>query len=329
MYRHCIFCHQDLGRNQVIEAFPVGRRLAFDVERGRLWVVCRRCARWNLTPIEERWEAIDECGRRFRTTPARASTEHVGLARLNEGLELIRIGRPLLPEFAGWRYGRQLSRRHHRYVVGAALGLGAAAATAVSMPVAVGTSILALFPSYLVGRAQRARSILPKVRIPFEAGEILSVSTLHMQLHALRRDDSEAGWELEVAHAEGTACLTGPTAVQALTHLMPTLNRAGASRHALKDAVSEIQQVGDPRQFFASVPQEYRPDANRLARLPHEVRLAVEIAANEDNERHALEGDLDLLERAWREAEYIASIADDLIVPDVVSQTLDRHTSEG
>ena len=26
----CLFCHGDLGRNEVVEAFPVGRRLAFD-----------------------------------------------------------------------------------------------------------------------------------------------------------------------------------------------------------------------------------------------------------------------------------------------------------
>jgi hypothetical protein len=59
VYTTCIFCHGALGANEAIEHFPVGRRLAFDGEKGRLWVVCRRCERWNLTPIEERWEAIE------------------------------------------------------------------------------------------------------------------------------------------------------------------------------------------------------------------------------------------------------------------------------
>jgi hypothetical protein len=49
-----MFCNRALGENQVVEHFPVGRRLAFDAEKGRLWVVCRRCERWNLSPIEER-----------------------------------------------------------------------------------------------------------------------------------------------------------------------------------------------------------------------------------------------------------------------------------
>jgi hypothetical protein len=25
-----------------------------------LWVVCRHCERWNLSPLEERWEAVEQ-----------------------------------------------------------------------------------------------------------------------------------------------------------------------------------------------------------------------------------------------------------------------------
>ena len=89
MYSTCIFCNQPLDRNEVIERFPVGRRLAFDLERGRLWVVCRKCERWNLTPIEERWEAVEECERTYRELRTRLSTENVGLGRHSEGLELL------------------------------------------------------------------------------------------------------------------------------------------------------------------------------------------------------------------------------------------------
>ena len=41
-------------------------------------------------------------------------------------------------------------------------------------------------------------------------------------------------------------------------------------------------------------------------------RLALEMAANEDAERRALEGELASLEAAWRGAEEIAVIADHL-----------------
>ena len=109
-----MFCQKPLGANEVVETFPVGRRLAFDSARGRLWVVCPKCERWNLTPLEERWEAVEDCERIFRSTRMRVSTENIGLARHAEGLTLVRVGRPLRPEFAAWRYGDQFGRRQRR-----------------------------------------------------------------------------------------------------------------------------------------------------------------------------------------------------------------------
>src|SRR5258705_13652371 len=114
MYSTCLFCSQDLGTNDVLESFPIGRRVAFDGKTGRLWVICRSCERWNLTPLEERWEAIEQAERLYRGTRLRVSTDHIGLARLPEGLELVRIGRPLRPEIAAWRYGDQVGRRRRR-----------------------------------------------------------------------------------------------------------------------------------------------------------------------------------------------------------------------
>ena len=130
MYSACLFCTQPLGANEAIEAFPIGRRLAFDAAKGRLWVVCRACGRWNLTPLEERWESIEECERRFRRTHIRISTPNIGLVELPEGVTLIRIGKPLFPEFAAWRYGRRFSRRRVKTslaagtIIGGALGAG-------------------------------------------------------------------------------------------------------------------------------------------------------------------------------------------------------------
>src|SRR5919109_916505 len=111
MYSTCLFCYADLKSNEAVERFPVGRRLAFDAAKGRLWVVCPRCGRWNLSPLEERWEAIEQCERLYRGTRLRASTDNIGLARLRSGLELVRIGPALYPEIASWRYGARLLQR--------------------------------------------------------------------------------------------------------------------------------------------------------------------------------------------------------------------------
>src|SRR5688572_17561670 len=107
MFSTCLFCHAALGANEVLERFPLGRRLAFDPARGRLWVVCPKCRGWNLSPLEIRWEAIEDCERLFRDARMRVSTDTIGLARLSEGLELVRIGHADRPEFAAWRYGER------------------------------------------------------------------------------------------------------------------------------------------------------------------------------------------------------------------------------
>ena len=71
MWTHCIVCSSDLGANEDLEEFQIGCRLAFDPHKGRLWVVCPRCERWNLVPLEQRWEAVEALDGAFRTTPAR------------------------------------------------------------------------------------------------------------------------------------------------------------------------------------------------------------------------------------------------------------------
>jgi hypothetical protein len=48
------------------------------------------------------------------------------------------------------------------------------------------------------------------------------------------------------------------------------------------------------------------------------------MALHEESERRAMQGELAELERAWREAEEVAAIADDLLVPSGVRSALDR-----
>src|SRR5687768_9076902 len=142
MYHSCIFCRTDLGANESIEEFPVGRRLAFDSARGRLWVVCRTCERWNLSPLEQRWEAIEECERAFSNTKLRVSTEHIGLARVSEGLELVRVGQPLRPELAAWRYGDQFGKRRRKFILGTGVVATLAGAGVVSAYALGGSAVI-------------------------------------------------------------------------------------------------------------------------------------------------------------------------------------------
>ena len=116
MSSNCLFCNRHLGANETLEDFPVGSRIAFDSAKGRLWVVCRSCERWNLSPLDQRWEAVEQAEREFHSALRRVATEHIGFAKLPDGTELVRIGSPLRPEFAAWRYGDQFGRRRRRRV---------------------------------------------------------------------------------------------------------------------------------------------------------------------------------------------------------------------
>jgi hypothetical protein len=346
MYSTCIFCHASLGANEALEQFPVGRRLAFDAAKGRLWVVCRACGRWNLSPLEERWEAIEACERGFRGTRVRVSTENVGLARLAEGTELVRVGRPLRPEFAAWRYGDQFGARARKmWLRGAAVGgVGVAAAGAVlaalpmlfvALPTLLAVSTLRRGApgGTVLGRASRAHLALvgndgePLVR---DAGETI----ISARLRPEPRDG--AAWWLEVKTGrwdgnrsvyldERRTALVASPALQAASLFLARANAWGGGRRQVQAAVSRIERAGDPERYFAAAELEARKlgwGYQDVWSMPQEIRLALEMASHEDAERRAMEGELAELERRWRAAEEIAAIADRLAVPAEVERKL-------
>jgi hypothetical protein len=344
MYSTCIFCHHPLGKNDSVEHFPVGRRLAFDSAKGRLWVVCRKCERWNLTPLEERWEAVEECERAFRATKLRVSTEHIGLARLKEGTELVRIGEPQRPEMAAWRYGDQFGRRRRKQyatVAGATVLIGGVVVFGPMLGlVGGGSSMLSLLNAG--NGIYRSRKV---IHVPTSSGKTLRVRLRelpHTQLRAdgegivlrirtVRGEASPAAWLFNTRGRE--VDLTGDEALRAAAALLPRFNYSGGSRDEVSRAVSYLEESADPKRLFrrAVGAIETRENArlfNRgthlLKNLPTAGRLALEMAAHEDSERRALEGELHILEAAWREAEEIAGIADDMFLPASVEDDLAR-----
>lgn len=325
MYSTCLFCNASLGANRVLEEFPVGRRLAFDAARGRLWVVCGRCERWNLTALEERWEVIEECERLFSGTRLRVSTEQVGLARMKEGLELVRIGEPQRPEMAAWRYGDQFGRRRRVALVRAGLGIGAfgavvAGGLAVGIGIGmVGTSLGQLTRRIIDGSPDRVIAMLPS------EGDMVKLRRKHLPGAKLVSGDRGGEWSLQIELKQRRLHYGGPEALRAAAQLLPALNRYGATARQVGSAVDFVERAGAPEAVFGSAAWLQRgTGAESLAKLPYTVRLALEMAAHEESERRALEGELAELERAWREAEEIAEISDSLLVPTAVEEWLRR-----
>ena len=52
------------------------------------------------------------------------------------------------------------------------------------------------------------------------------------------------------------------------------------------------------------------------------------MALHEERERRALEGELWVLEQAWKEAEEIAAISDSLLLPAGTDEFFERHGRE-
>lgn len=262
MYTTCLFCHAALGANEVIEQFPVGRRIAFDADQGRLWVVCPKCERWNLSPFETRWEAIEEAERQYRNTRRRVATDNIALARLPEGLELVRIGRPLRPEFAAWRYGDQFGRRLRRmwgYGVG---GAAAVAGVMIAGP-AVGITVGGLSQVVNIGNVlwhhQRpvahardqqgtalalSRADLQRAKLQLSEDQAVSLSFLHRPFARSGTLLSRLGVKHYPAGRKAITVLHGEAATSALARLLPALNRSGGSARSVERAVETVEAAG-------------------------------------------------------------------------------------
>src|SRR5213595_3921598 len=133
MFSRCAFCNAAFDGDGGPSGLGVVRRVAFDEWRGRLWVVCSKCSRWNLTPLDDRLERIESVARDARGgSRVVASTAQVALIRWQR-YDLVRVGKPLRVELATWRYGERLrTRQRERMKVVlpltvAAVGLGIAA----------------------------------------------------------------------------------------------------------------------------------------------------------------------------------------------------------
>jgi hypothetical protein len=347
MYSTCLFCHHALGGNDQIEAFPVGRRLAFDAAKGRLWVVCSSCGRWNLAPLDERWEAIEQCERRFRGTRIRVSTDNIGLAKLRDGTELVRVGEPLRPEFAAWRYTDQIARRRRRNLMIAGAGcLGTVAVGAGLVAAGVGGVAMQTVQWTLVAlRKRRDKRVvfrttrdsglfeltagaLDRVVITV-GGETTGGSPLHL---ALQRDPKASGpapplFVFEDADLQSVASLA-----------LARHNRTTGSATHIRDAVDLLERRGNPfvegdgsatwRSNFLHIGETASAYPSRgrkvvpLKGAEPSLRLALEMAAHEEQERLFLSVHLSVLEHAWKEAEEIAAIADDLLLPDWIRQRI-------
>jgi len=328
MWSHCIVCSSDLGANQDLEEFQIGRRLAFDGRKGRLWVVCPRCERWNLVPLEQRWEAVEALERSYRATPARYSTPEIGLARLGGGLEIVRIGDPVPGEFAAWRWGSRFGRRKRalKSSVSGGKPFGLESHTAWAAGIALAPLAPFLAPLALVGGIGYLLSRVAPAW-PVEARGPRRIGRSQLRAGGITPSDVYPGWSIHIQrwgeppviaggdeHVLRWTEISGEEAVSLARRALPLLNRRTPKFGVISDAVGEIAATGGVEHYLAHA-AGLKPKWVPFRHYPKPILVAMEMALFEVEERRAMEGELDRLVEAWREAEELAAISDNLILP--------------
>ena len=322
MFKTCAFCNTPLDGDGGPSGLGVGRRVAFDEWKGRLWVVCRRCSRWNLTPMDDRLERIETLARAAAQGKMLAATDQVALIRW-QSYDLVRVGKPPRVELATWRYGERLrarARDRAKVVVpltAAALGLGIAANVALGGSLGIFVWNLHSLGDWAYVRLIGSRKVrLLEPPVCARCGSLMELRAKHLQF---ARVVSEAHTDAAVlvscpaCHAEGTL-LTGSDAAAALRQGLTFLNATRAGRRRAHEAALVVDQMGGADHLIRDVARRELT----LRSLRPERRLALEMAVDEREEVRELE-------RQWREAEEIAEIADGLLstTPEI-EEHLDR-----
>jgi hypothetical protein len=357
VYTTCLRCDHSLGANTEVPHLPVGRKFAFDTTRGRLWVICPHCGQWNLTSLDERWEALTECERLAATAEAKSGGTELTLAQTSSGLELLRVGGMSDADIANLRYGRRIAARQRGMLwmlmplaaLAIALGLGAWRMSGAWF-IGVYTTALAGTMLFLFWRTP------PRLWVRFTDGDGRQHVLWPWQLQRVRleRAAADVAPVLIIPCMRGELRLKGQRAAAVLASLLPKVNGASCAVVGLPNVLARVADAekaarGVPRQPGRNerrrerangrvpvTPVSLRPwehlvptgQAEWVASSLPERRLALEMAATEEVEQLILQARAETLTEEWREEEEIGAISDDLLLPESITERL-RSMREG
>jgi hypothetical protein len=346
MYTTCFICRRSLGTNVSVAHLAIGEKIAFDVDRGRLWVVCAHCGQWCLTPIEERWEAIAECDALFQGAEARVSKANVALARTGD-VELIRIGAASRDDIANWRYGPRFARRRRKArIIAGATAIAAGGGTGVALyaigavalstgSAFVGVWLLAFVAAYAF-KLRHLPDWAPVARLSFPDGSHRILRRVDLPRITFYRRDESRGAIARIDLSGLMVEYTGNDLIDLLTRILPHANWSGASPQeitAATMAVDRAEGVGESsrartshRDAWERLMAPVRNAPQRLIRLSVVDRLALEMAVAEEVERRSMSSELPQLAQRWAEEEEIARTSDDMFLPGWISDWIRATT---
>lgn len=339
MFSRCLVCRSPFPANETLEQFPRAARVAYDPARGRLWAVCRRCKRWSLAPIEERWEALEELEKVTRDRGRLLSqTDNIALFMVDR-LQIVRVGRANLREQAWWRYGTELRHRRKKFkTLSTAGAVGAGAAIWGGLA----TGGMGFIAAWLLwdnvpekipdaarwfrfgGDAWRGKTRCARCGYTFRR-------VAYRRRGSLLLVPSQEGASLGLSYRcprcgdfrEGGLQLRGPEAEQTIRRVLAYHHFSGADGRTVTGATRLIQEAGSADDLTRILLR----DGKRLEELGRTGGIALEIAANESSEQRLLELELAELEAHWRTEEELAAIIDGELTPLALPERLRRKVT--
>ncbi len=323
--RRCLFCQKSFPDNGRFEQLPQGRRIAYDPDRGRLWLICGHCFRWTLVPMEDRDAALYELERAARdeAIPV-AHTANIRLLRLKH-IILVRVGAADLTEQAWWRYGRELRSRK------ASFDSRRSRVTAYTFGALnfVGEVLGLADPDVSVDwQDTPVADVLRWRRFGWAAWHGRSTCPFcQSTLRALRYDLSWWCYPLEGEDggmAVGVPCprcdpwtpehiyrIEGGEAEHVLRRVLAYQNITGAGERLIRDATLAIETSGSPGEFALDSTRQRQT----LWRMGTAGTVALEIALSETVERRMLDLEVRAVEFMWQREEELARITDEELTP--------------
>ncbi len=340
MIRSCFVCGRAFDGERLFEHVPPADRVAYDPDRGRLWMICPGCRRWSLVPIEDRWEALEELERGVRDQGrVLSSTDRIALIKVGP-LEVVRVGGASRTEEAWWRYGRELVSRKEAY---GRLSMAAGIATGAVLIGGWATGGVGFIGAWwLWGHAPaRIKDGARWLRFGSDAWRGRhTCPSCGYELQRLRFRDRgglfllpHADKDVEVVYRcprcgsvrDGGIHLEPDDGTRVLRRVLAYRHFSGASEERVRSATRLIEEAGSP----ADLSRLLVRDGRRLEDLQKTGAVALEIAANESAEQRLLEMEVAELEAVWRREEELASIIDGELTPLPPLEILRRKITGG
>ena len=282
----CAFCDAGIPKNDLLKEFPVGKRIAYDPERGRLWSVCPQCRQWNMAALDaaEQAAVVEQLDLRYFMAPKRSENGGIGTVELGEGVSLVRVETRDRRAVAAWRFGRTFPLRRARWLALIVL-IGWFSnrdwdGWLLEHPLAavmVGAAVVATM----------AWAFFFKVvaEVPLPDGRRARMNAMHEW--DARVESGSFGWSLHVRHSLGESTLTGAGAEGVLRRLLARRNHDGAAAEDVDGAIALIERAGGDAGMAALIRAGGGEGVALIRKLPKTVRVAMEIALNEAEARGA------------------------------------------